>query len=67
VTAESNFGAVEEEFMDADVERDWEFEKAQWDGTEESRKRLMDKYMDEVYGLEFNDMVRSDIVSLKVY
>lgn len=45
--------------MDAEIERDWEFERAQWDGTEESRKLLMDKYMDEVYGLEFNDMVSS--------
>lgn len=44
--------------MDADVEHDWEWEKAQWDGTEESRKRLVQKYMDEVYALDFNDMVR---------
>ncbi|QRV84027.1 Kri1 family protein [Ceratobasidium sp. AG-Ba] len=28
-----------------------------WDGTEEMRKRVLDKYMDEVYDLDFNDMV----------
>jgi protein KRI1 len=29
----------------------------EWDGTEEMRKRVLDKYMDEIHGLEFNDMV----------
>lgn len=41
--------------MDADVVRDDE----EWDGTEEMRKRKLDEYMDELYGLEFNDMVCS--------
>jgi protein KRI1 len=39
--------------MDADVERVDE----QWDGTEEMRKRKLDEYMDEIYGLDFNDVV----------
>lgn len=42
--------------MDADVERFGDDEE--WDGTEEMRKRKLDEYMDEIYGLEFNDMVR---------
>lgn len=49
---------IDESQMDADAipegGMDWEQE---WDGTEESRKKLWDKYMDEVYELEFNDMV----------
>jgi protein KRI1 len=43
--------------MDAEITRDWDWEESNFDGTEESRKRLIDKYMDEIYGLEFNDMV----------
>ncbi|KZV61949.1 Krr1-domain-containing protein [Peniophora sp. CONT] len=29
----------------------------EWDGTEEMRKRVLDKYMEDVYGMEFNDVV----------
>ncbi|KAJ6494674.1 KRI1-like family C-terminal-domain-containing protein, partial [Mycena vitilis] len=29
----------------------------EWDGTEEMRKRKLDEWMDEVYGLDFNDLV----------
>ncbi|KAI0692163.1 KRI1-like family C-terminal-domain-containing protein [Cytidiella melzeri] len=29
----------------------------EWDGTEEMRKKKLDEYMDELYGLEFNDIV----------
>jgi len=36
--------------MDADVDEGW-------DGTEEMRKGMLDQYMDEIYGLDFNDMV----------
>ncbi|KAJ4483775.1 KRI1-like family C-terminal-domain-containing protein [Lentinula aciculospora] len=39
--------------MDADVEK----ADDEWDGTEEMRKRKVEEYMDEVYGLDFNDMV----------
>lgn len=46
---------VDVDEMDADVERVEDDEE--WDGTEEMRKRKLDEYMDEVYGLEFNDMV----------
>lgn len=53
---EDDFGAVDVEQMDAEITRDWDWEEAHFDGTEESRKRLIDKYMDEIYGLEFNDM-----------
>ena len=41
--------------MDAEVEPRAEEE---WDGTEEMRKRKLDEYLDEIYGLEFNDIVR---------
>ncbi|KAF9494199.1 Krr1-domain-containing protein [Pleurotus eryngii] len=41
------------DLMDADVEQDEE----EWDGTEEMRKKKLDEYMDEIYGLEFNDLV----------
>jgi len=49
-------GGVDIDAMDADVERMYDDEE-EWDGTEEMRKRKLDEYMDEVYGLEFNDMV----------
>lgn len=29
----------------------------EWDGTEEMRKRVLDQYMDEIYKMDFNDMV----------
>lgn len=47
---------VDVDAMDADVQRNDEEEE--WDGTEEMRKRKLDEYMDEIYGLDFNDMVR---------
>lgn len=40
--------------MDADVQGYADDEA--WDGTEEMRKKKLDEYMDELYGLEFNDM-----------
>jgi len=46
---------VDIDAMDADVVHTYDDEE--WDGTEEMRKRKLDEYMDEVYGLEFNDMV----------
>ena len=49
-------GGVDVDAMDADVEKTRDDED--WDGTEEMRKRKLDEYMDEIYGLEFNDMVR---------
>jgi protein KRI1 len=48
-------GGVDIDDMDADVEPRAEEE---WDGTEEMRKRKLDEYLDEIYGLEFNDIVR---------
>jgi len=44
--------------MDADVERVHGGNEEEWDGTEEMRKKKISEYMDEVYGLEFNDIVR---------
>jgi protein KRI1 len=46
---------VDVDAMDADVERMDDDEE--WDGTEEMRKRKLNEYMDEIYGLDFNDMV----------
>lgn len=46
---------VDVDAMDADVEQ--EVDDEEWDGTEEMRKRKLDEYMDEIYGLDFNDMV----------
>lgn len=46
--------------MDADALTDGgnRWDEVEWDGTEEMRKRVLDQYMEEVYELEFNDMVR---------
>ena len=50
-------GGVDVDAMDADVEKTGDDEE--WDGTEEMRKRKLDECMNEIYGLEFNDMVRT--------
>lgn len=42
--------------MDADADPPEDDEE--WDGTEEMRKRKLEEYMDEIYGMEFNDLVR---------
>lgn len=47
---------VDVDVMDADAPVDQDEEE--WDGTEEMRKRKVQEYMDEVYGMDFNDMVR---------
>ena len=47
---------VDIDAMDADVEPEFDDEE-EWDGTEEMRKKKLNEYMDEIYGLEFNDMV----------
>ncbi|KAF9442814.1 hypothetical protein P691DRAFT_779207 [Macrolepiota fuliginosa MF-IS2] len=50
---------VDIDAMDADVQalRKELGEEEEWDGTEEMRKRKLDEYMEEVYNLDFNDMV----------
>jgi protein KRI1 len=58
-------GGVDIDAMDADVERTYDDEEEEWDGTEEMRKRKLDEYMDEVYGLEFNDMVGLFLFTLR--
>ncbi|KAF5355471.1 hypothetical protein D9758_006312 [Tetrapyrgos nigripes] len=45
---------VDVEAMDADVEMG---DDEEWDGTEEMRKRKLEEYMNEIYALDFNDMV----------
>lgn len=62
-TAAAAEDGVDIEMMDADAlpEEDGnEFgeDGDEWDGTEEMRKRKLDEYMNELYGLEFNDIVR---------
>ncbi|KII95576.1 hypothetical protein PLICRDRAFT_170210 [Plicaturopsis crispa FD-325 SS-3] len=47
---------VDIDAMDADVVGG-EADEEEWDGTEEMRKRKLDEYMDELYGLDFNDIV----------
>ncbi|KAG6920046.1 hypothetical protein DXG01_010114 [Tephrocybe rancida] len=47
---------VDVDAMDADVERIGDDDE-EWDGTEEMRKRKLEEYMDEIYGLDFNDIV----------
>ncbi|KAI0359278.1 Krr1-domain-containing protein [Trametes cingulata] len=49
-------GGVDVDEMDAEVERP-PADEEEWDGTEEMRKRKVQEYMDELYGLDFNDMV----------
>ena len=49
-------GGVDIDEMDAEVERP-PADNEEWDGSEEMRKRALEKYMDELYELEFNDMV----------
>jgi protein KRI1 len=50
---------VNVDMMDAEKanEEDGEWDEEQWDGTEEMRKRVWKKYMDEIDAMEFNDMV----------
>ncbi|KAF9047029.1 hypothetical protein BDZ89DRAFT_1058086 [Hymenopellis radicata] len=47
---------VDVDVMDAEVQPADEDED-EWDGTEEMRKRKLDQYLDELYELDFNDMV----------
>ncbi|KAK0197362.1 KRI1-like family C-terminal-domain-containing protein [Armillaria mellea] len=50
---EEDAGGVDADAMDADLEH----EDEGWDGTEEMRKKKLDEYMNELYELDFNDMV----------
>jgi protein KRI1 len=51
---------VDVDAMDADVQaiKKEMGEEEEWDGTEEMRKRKLDEYMNEIYNLDFNDVVR---------
>jgi protein KRI1 len=57
---EDDQSAVGVDEMDADAinEDEERWDDLEWDGTEEMRKRVLDQYLEELYGLEFNDMVR---------
>ena len=46
---------VDVDAMDADIVLPGNDDE-EWDGTEEMRKRKLDEYLDEIYGLDFNDM-----------
>ncbi|KAH9006285.1 Krr1-domain-containing protein, partial [Lactarius hatsudake] len=50
---------VDMDEMDADALEDGgnKWDEVEWDGTEDMRKRVLDQYMEELYELEFNDMV----------
>ncbi|KAH8996823.1 Krr1-domain-containing protein, partial [Lactarius akahatsu] len=50
---------VDVDEMDADALEDGgnKWDEVEWDGTEDMRKRVLDQYMEELYELEFNDMV----------
>ncbi|KAG8961488.1 hypothetical protein FRC03_005330 [Tulasnella sp. 419] len=50
-------GGVDEKDMDADAQPSVFQDDEEWDGTEAMRKRKVAQYMDEVYKLDFNDMV----------
>ena len=62
---EDEASAVDVNEMDADAPSHGgpELDEVEWDGTDEMRKRVLDQYMDEVFGLEFNDMVRPLLLS----
>jgi len=57
---EDEADAVDVDEMDADrpANSGTRWDEVEWDGTEEMRKHLLDQYMEELYELEFNDMVR---------
>ncbi|KAJ7736886.1 KRI1-like family C-terminal-domain-containing protein [Mycena metata] len=48
---------VDVDAMDADAIPAPGGDDEEWDGTEEMRKRKLDEWMDEVYALDFNDLV----------
>ena len=50
---------IDVDMMDADADVGFgeEGDEEEWDGTEEMRKRKVAEYMDELYGMEFNDIV----------
>ncbi|KAF8150489.1 KRI1-like family C-terminal-domain-containing protein [Mycena galopus ATCC 62051] len=55
--AEDDDGGVDVDAMDADAIPAGGDDDDQWDGTEEMRKRKLDEWMEEVYALDFNDLV----------
>jgi protein KRI1 len=61
-TSDDGEDVVDVDEMDADAPKasGSRWDEVEWDGTEETRKRVLDQYMEELYELEFNDMVRSN-------
>jgi len=59
-TSDDGETVVDVDEMDADAPKasGSRWDEVEWDGTEETRKRVLDQYMEELYELEFNDMVR---------
>jgi protein KRI1 len=66
---EDDEDAVDVDEMDADAPKasgsESRWDEMEWDGTEEMRKRVLDHYMEELYELEFNDMVRPSLPSCR--
>ncbi|KAF8311870.1 hypothetical protein DL93DRAFT_2060627 [Clavulina sp. PMI_390] len=56
LAAANDDDGVDVDAMDADAPALELGDDEEWDGTEEMRKRKLDEYMDELYGLEFNDI-----------
>jgi protein KRI1 len=55
---EENVVDIDEMDADAPKASGSRWDEVEWDGSEETRKRVLDQYMEELYELEFNDMVR---------
>lgn len=55
--ADEDDAGVDVDAMDADAVPAGGDDDEEWDGTEEMRKRKLDEWMDEVYALDFNDLV----------
>ncbi|KAJ7647801.1 KRI1-like family C-terminal-domain-containing protein [Roridomyces roridus] len=53
---EEEDAGVDIDVMDADAVPEYDPDE-EWDGTEEMRKRKVNEWMDEVYALDFNDLV----------
>lgn len=51
---------IDVDMMDADFVPAPDMDE-EWDGTEEMRKRKLNEYMDELYALEFNDLVSTSL------
>jgi protein KRI1 len=65
--AEEDDEGVDIDAMDADAIPVGGDDDEEWDGTEEMRKRKLNQWMDEVYALDFNDLVSSAPLLRHIY